>query len=49
LAFGTSQAPGWPWLNARIALQYTVYEKFDGTKTGASGNNTLFLHLWLAM
>jgi hypothetical protein len=49
MPFGISQAPGWPWLNARIALQYTVYEKFDGTKVGASGNNTLFLHLWLAM
>jgi hypothetical protein len=49
IPFGVSPAPGWPWLNARIGLQYTVYEKFDGTKTGASGNNTLFLHLWLAM
>jgi hypothetical protein len=49
IPFGTSPAPGWPWVNARIALQYTVYEKFDGTTAGASGNNTLFLHLWLAM
>jgi hypothetical protein len=49
IPFGISPAPGWPWLNARIALDYIVCEKFDGTKTGASGNNTLFLSLWLAM
>jgi hypothetical protein len=49
IPFGTSPAPGWPWFNARIALDYIVYEKFDGTKQGASGNNTLFLSLWLAM
>jgi hypothetical protein len=49
IPFLTSPAPGWPWFNARIALDYIVYEKFDGTKTGASGNNTLFLSLWLAM
>jgi hypothetical protein len=49
IPFGTSPAPGWPWFNARVALDYIVYEKFDGTKAGASGNNTLFLSFWLAM
>jgi hypothetical protein len=49
IPFGTSPAPGWPWFNARVALDYIVYEKFDGTKIGASGNNTLFLSFWLAM
>ena len=49
IPFGVNPAPGWPWFNARIALDYIVYEKFDGTKTGASGNNTLFLSFWLAM
>ncbi|MGP0091379.1 MAG: cytochrome C [Xanthobacteraceae bacterium] len=49
IPFGVGKAPGWPWLNARIALDYTVYNKFDGTSLGASNNNTLFLHLWLAM
>jgi hypothetical protein len=49
IPFGTSPAPGWPWINARIALDYIVYEKFDGTKMGASGNNTLFLSFWLAL
>jgi hypothetical protein len=40
-----SKAPGWPWANARIGLQYTWYNKFDGTTAGASDHNTLFLHL----
>ena len=49
IPFGTSPAPGWPWFNARVGLDYTIYEKFEGTRIGASGHNTLFLHLWLAM
>jgi hypothetical protein len=49
IPFGTGKAPGWPWLNARIGLDYTFYNKFDGTSVGARDNNTFFLHLWLAM
>jgi hypothetical protein len=49
IPFGASQAPGWPWMNARIGLQYTYYNKFDGTTVGARDNNTLFLHAWFAM
>ena len=49
IPFISSQAPGWPWFNARVGLQYTWYNKFDGTTVGASANNTLFLYLWLAM
>jgi hypothetical protein len=49
IPFITSVAPGWPWLNARIGLQYTWYEKFNGTTVGAASNNTLFLYAWLAM
>jgi len=49
IPFGVSKAPGWPWANARVGLQYTAYDKFDGTKTGASDHNTLFLHFWAAM
>jgi hypothetical protein len=48
MAFGTGRAPGWPWLNARIGLQYTYYNKFDGTSLGAHNRNTLFLYTWLA-
>ncbi len=39
----------WPWANARVGLQYTWYNKFDGTTDGASDNNTLLAYLWLAM
>ena len=44
MPFGASKAPGWPWLNARIGLQYIYYNKFDGTTIAAQDNNTLFLH-----
>jgi hypothetical protein len=49
IPFVTSAAPWWPWFNARIGLQYTFYDKFNGTSAGASANNTLFIHAWLAM
>jgi hypothetical protein len=49
IPFVSSFAPGWPWLNARIGLQYTWYERFGGTSVGASNNNTLFAYVWLAM
>jgi len=49
IPFGTGKAPGWPWFNARLALQYTYYNKFNGTTIGAHDNNTLFLHAWFAM
>jgi hypothetical protein len=49
IPFISSLAPGWPWFNARVGLQYTLYNKFDGTTVGAANNNTLFLYVWLAM
>ena len=49
IPFINSQAPGWPWFNARVGLQYTWYTEFNGTSVGATANNTLFLYLWLAM
>lgn len=49
IPFGASQAPGWPWFNARIGLQYTWYDKFEGTTIGAHDHNTVFLHAWFAM
>jgi hypothetical protein len=43
-----------PWLNTRFALQYTLYNKFNGAGTdydgsgrNASDNNTLYLLGWL--
>jgi hypothetical protein len=49
IPFGVSKAPGWPWFNARVGLQYTYYNKFDGTTVGAHDQNTMFLHAWFAM
>ena len=49
LPFMVSASPVWPWFNARIGLQYTWYNEFDGTRAGASANNTLFLYAWFAM
>lgn len=44
-----------PWLNTRIGAQYVMYSKFnggsanyDGNGRNASGNNSLYLYLWLA-
>ncbi len=49
IPFGASKAPGWPWFNAKLGLQYIFYNKFNGTTVGAHDNNTLFLHAWFAM
>ena len=49
IPFISSVAPGWPWFNARVGLQYVWYDKFDGTTVGAASNNTLFLYAWVAM
>ncbi len=35
-------------INARLSLQYTFYDRFNGTSLHASDNNTLYLLLWLA-
>jgi len=47
----------WPWFNARIGVQYTHYDEFNGTSglsnaangslVKASGNDTVFLYTWL--
>lgn len=49
IPFISGQAPGWPWFNMRLGLQYTWYTEFNGTNVGASANNTLFLYAWFAM
>src|ERR1700722_13900739 len=36
-------------VNARLALQYVAYTKFNGTEQGASKNNTIYLNLWVAL
>ena len=38
-----------PEKNLRLGLQYTTYNKFNGSSTNASGNNSLFVYLWTAI
>ena len=45
-----------PWQNTKFSVQYTVYTRFDGTRSdydgagrGASDNNTLYLMAWLLL
>ena len=45
----------WPRSNAKLSLQYVLYDNFDGSTSNfdgtgrdASDNNTLYLELWLA-
>lgn len=49
IPFISSMAPVWPWANVRIGLEYTYYNKFNGTTVNAHDNNSLFLYAWLAM
>ena len=37
----------WPWFNPKLSLQYTAYSRFDGTTSGASDNDTLYVQAWL--
>jgi hypothetical protein len=54
--FGKNNAPKiWPWFNARVGVQYTAYNKFNGAKynfdgmgTNARDNNTTLVYLWTA-
>ena len=48
------QATTYPWLNTQFALQYVLYNKFngssdnyDGSGRSASDNNTLYANAWL--
>ncbi len=36
-----------PYQNTKLALQYTAYNKLNGTTTGASDNNVLYLLGWI--
>lgn len=54
--FAKSFSPLWPYANARVGLQYTWYNKFNGASTNydgkgrnASDNNTLFAYIWFAL
>jgi len=54
--FGKLESFARPWINVRLGLQYTGYERFnggaanyDGFGRSASDNNTLFGFFWVAM
>jgi len=46
--FGKENSWGAPWANLRLGLQYTMYNKFDGTSDQASDNDTLMAFAWTA-
>ncbi|CAK0744689.1 Cytochrome C [Gammaproteobacteria bacterium] len=46
--FGKEESWGAPWANLRLGLQYTLYNKFDGTSDNAGNNNTLMAFVWTA-
>ena len=37
------------WMNVRVAAQYVSYQVFDGSASGSSKNNTLYLSVWFAV
>lgn len=50
----TGELAWMPWLNTKLAIDYTAYTKFDGASTNydgsgrnANNNNTLFAYAWL--
>jgi hypothetical protein len=52
---GTQETFGYPYLNARLFVQYTYYTKFngqeknfDGSGHNAADNNTLYTGVWFA-
>jgi len=47
--WGKPDSPALDWFNGRLSLQYTGYTEFEGTSSHASDNNTLMLHLWMAI
>jgi len=54
--FGKLSSPARPWLNLRLGLQYTGYQKFNGGTTNYNGdgraahdNNTLFAFFWVIL
>lgn len=44
-----AQVNFFPWENLNLAVQYKAFTKFDGTTSGASDNNSLYLLGWLVL
>jgi hypothetical protein len=47
--FGKESSWHAPWANVRLGLQYTIYNKFDGTSDHAGDNDTTYLFAWFAL
>ncbi|HEY2397062.1 MAG TPA: cytochrome C [Rudaea sp.] len=54
--FGAADSWNAPWINLRLGLQYTIYDKFNGASANYDGfgrnahdNNTLFMFAWFAL
>jgi hypothetical protein len=48
IPFGLNNSPIYPWANARVGLQYTWYDEFNGGQVKASDANALFLYMQIA-
>ena len=49
LPFNNSGGPSfWPRSNVKLSIQYTIYNRFNGTHSHASDNNTLYVESWIA-
>jgi len=49
IPFNNSGGPSfWPKSNVKFSIQYIIYNRFDGSHSHASGNNTLYLESWIA-
>ena len=46
---GKPDSMAYNWGNMRIALEYTGYTQFNGTRSKASDNNTALLNLWFTL
>jgi hypothetical protein len=54
--YAMNKSPLWPYFNARVGLQYTWYNKFNGATSNydgygrnASDNNTVLTYLWFSL
>jgi hypothetical protein len=49
MPFNLTGGPSWwPKSNVKFSIQYVIYNRFDGTHSHASDNNTLYVETWIA-
>jgi hypothetical protein len=47
--FGKEDSPYAPWVNLRVGLQYTLYNKLNGDSSNASDGDTFMAFVWAAL